>query len=90
MVNLSNIQLLRWNTSWTYKLKRYHMSPRWNVSKWLVKEEYKSQKFTKPFYLTKWGNFKTCQQVQLLPTTGGAYNKFCDMNKLHENNNRKK
>ncbi|SBT80285.1 conserved Plasmodium protein, unknown function [Plasmodium malariae] len=84
MYNLSKLYLLRWNTSWTYKLKRYHMSPRWNVSKWLVKEEYKSQKFNKPFYLTKWGNFKTYQH-QFFPNNG-AFNKFCNMNKLHENN----
>ncbi|CRH01270.1 conserved Plasmodium protein, unknown function [Plasmodium relictum] len=83
MLNLSKSYLLRWNTSWTYKLKRYHMSPRWNVSKWLVKEEYKSQKFNKPFHLTKWGNFKTYQHQYF---SNGAFNKFCDMKKLHEQN----
>ncbi|GAW82431.1 conserved Plasmodium protein, unknown function [Plasmodium gonderi] len=83
MYNLSRICFLRWNASWTYKLKRYHMSPRWNVSKWLVKEEYKSQKFSKPFYLTKWGNFKTVYNQ--FSANSGAFNKFCDMNKLHEN-----
>lgn len=59
------------------------MSPRWNISKWIVKDEYKTTKFSKPHYLTKWGNFKLYQQQDI---TNGMFNKFCDMNKLHEQN----
>lgn len=86
MMQLTKSFLLRHSTAWTFKLKRYHMSPRWYVSKWLVKEEFKSQKFTRPFFLTKWGNYKTYQQHSTLGKCSGAFNKFCDMEKLHKQN----
>lgn len=86
MIQLTKSFLLRHSTAWTFKLKRYHMSPRWYVSKWLVKEEFKSQKFTRPFFLTKWGNYKTYQQHSTFSKSNGAFNKYCDMEKLHKQN----
>lgn len=61
-MKLSDLRLGRWNTGWTYRLRRYRQARRWNLPLQLVQQEYRSIKFTCPPHLTSLGFYKFCHR----------------------------